>query len=159
MKKMVKSPKSWSLKRSLILICIFFVALSMLYAMRLDMGVGAESIDTTVPFLKLDLSADYFKIENDFVYRHEFGIIDTLGMFLKLDSKLTPFFGVSSCWGYNQDEGFFIEDKGLILNAGLSFYHEKYAVTFQVGEYITFDGKISEIPIIKFSCSIKIGEW
>ncbi|MFW6263663.1 MAG: hypothetical protein ACOC34_06490 [Thermotogota bacterium] len=138
---------------------ILWFAFGSLFALRFDIGVGAEKIEHTVPFLHFNLNTRYLVFENDFTYVHEFGMIDTIGLFLKLNSEITPKFGISTCWGYNQHEGLFFEKNGLIINAGFYYFLEQYAIGFKVGEYIGFDGRISELPIIKFSCTIKIGEW
>jgi|SRR6056297_1655918 len=160
MKRVVKKTDcSFSKKRLIFCLLLFLVAFGSLFAIRFDIGIGAEKIEYAVPFVHLNLNSRYIIFENDFTYLHEFGIIDTIGIFLKLDSPLTPKFGISTCWGYNQFDGFFFEKNGLILSAGFSYFLEKYSVAFKVGEYLTFDGRISEIPVIKFSCSIKIGEW
>ncbi len=150
-----------SLINKFLILCLLFFLITFCstFALRFDMGIGAEKIVNTVPFLHLNLNTNYLIFENDFTYLQEFGMIDTLGIFFKLDSKLTPKFGISTCWGYNQLKGFFFEKNGIILTAGISYFLERYSVAFSVGEYIAFDGRISERPIIKFSCSIKIGEW
>ena len=160
MKKVVKkTDRSFSKKLLIFCLLFFFVICGNLFAMRFDIGLGAEKIEDTVPFVRLNLNGRYIQFENDFTYLHEFGIIDMVGVFLKLDSPLTPKFGISTCWGYNHFEGFFFEKNGVIVNAGFSYFLDEYAVSLNVGEYLTFDGRISEMPIIKFSCSIKIGEW
>ena len=138
---------------------LFLFTFGSLFALRFDIGVGAEKIEQVSPFLHLNLNSRYVIFENDFTYVHEFGMIDTIGFFLKLNSSLTPKFGISTCWGYNQREGLFFEKNGLIINAGFIYFSDQYAIGFSIGEFITFDGRISESPIIKFSCSIKIGEW
>src|SRR6056297_1924429 len=99
-----------------------------IYALRLDFGIGAENIEQAAPFLHVKLNTNYLIFENDFTYRQEFGMIDTLGIFFKLDSKLTPKFGISTCWGYNLTEGLFFEKNGLIVTGGFSYFLEKYAI-------------------------------
>ena len=159
MKKAVTKTDHSVSKVFLIFCLLFLLTVGSLFALRFDMGVGVEKVEYVAPFLHLNLNSRYLIFENDFTYVHEFGIIDTIGVFLKLDSALTPKFGISTCWGYNQFEGFFFEKNGLIVNAGFLYLLNHYAIGFTVGEYISFNGRISELPIIKFSCSIKIGEW
>lgn len=159
MKKAVKKTDH-SVSKVLLIFCLLFLfAFGSLFALRFDIGVGVEKVEHVAPFVHLNLNSRYLIFENDFTYAHEFGIIDTIGLFLKLNSSLTPKFGISACWGYNQFEGLFFEKNGLIINAGFSYFLDHYSIAFNVGEYISFDGRISELPIIKFSCSIKIGEW
>ncbi|HPF16888.1 MAG TPA: hypothetical protein PLN92_04835 [Thermotogota bacterium] len=160
MKKTVKSYKISFFLKFLILIILFsglFACTAMAY--RFDIGVGVEKIDHAFPFVHCCVNTKYILLENDFAYLHEFGMIDTIGFFLKLDSVLTPKFGISACWGYNQIEGFFFEKNGIIVTAGLAYCLDRYSVSFSAGQFVAFDGRISEKPTIKFSCSIKIGEW
>jgi len=160
MKKTVKRYKISFFLKSLVLLLLFLVLFSSnVMAYRFDIGVGVEKIEYAFPFLHCNVNTKYILLENDFAYLHEFGMIDTIGLFFKLDSVLTPKFGISTCWGYNQDEGFFFEKNGLIVTAGLSYFLDRYTVAFSAGQFVSFDGRISEKPTIKFSCSIKIGEW
>jgi len=160
MKKTVKQIEFSIFDKFLILFLLFLLFLFVhSFAIRCDLGIGVERVDQAIAFLHFNVNTKYILLENDFAYLHEFGMIDTVGIFLKLDSVLTPKFGLSTCWGYNQDEGFFFEKNGVIVTVGLSYYLDRYTVAFSAGEYVSFDGSISENPTIKFSCSIKIGEW
>jgi len=159
MKKVVKKTEIALSKTCLMIFLLFLFTFGSVFALRLDLGVGVEKVDHVAPFVHGELSGQYFVFENDFTYLHEFGMIDTMGVFLKSHSKLAPKIGIAFSWGYHQNDGFFLEQNGLFVYAGIGYYLEAYSISFNVGEYVTFDGRVSERPIIKFSCSIKIGEW
>jgi len=157
--KTVKRTEFSTTKKIQILLLFLMFTFVNAFGLRCDLGIGVEKVDHAVTFLHFNVNTNYILFENDFAYLHEFGMIDTMGIFLKLDSVLTPKFGISTCWGYNQYEGLFFEKNGVIVTAGLSYFLDRYMIAFSAGEFVTFDGRISEKPTIKFSCSIKIGEW
>jgi hypothetical protein len=132
---------------------------TILASVTFNMGAGVERINDTVPFLTTQLKTEYLFLENDFTYFQEFGIIDMLGFSFKLDNELSPSLGISTAFGYNNTGDFFFEKDGIILNVGIMYSNDVYTLLLKVGEYINFDGEIGKAPIIKFSCSIKIGEW
>lgn len=148
------------IKSFILLISIFIpFTTTMLGSLTFSMGAGVERIEETVPFLTAQLKTEYLFLDNDFTYLQEFGIIDTLGFSLKLDNELSPSLGISTAFGYNNMGDFFFEKDGVILNAGIMYSNDVYTLLLEFGEYITFEGEMGQMSIIKFSCSIKIGEW
>ena len=127
--------------------------------MKFGVGTGIEQLKTPVPFVNTNFHGDYFIIDNDFVYRHEFGIIDMVGLSLKYRGNLSPFFGLSGVFGYNVDDGPFIERNGIIVNGGLFYENERYSLYLKLGQYMTFSGEFSAYPLLKITCSFTIGEW
>jgi hypothetical protein len=140
-------------------IFFFIFNISIFGSLSFSVGAGVERINETAPFLTTQLKTEYLFFDNDFTYLHEFGIIDTLGFSLKLDNELSPSLGISTAFGYNNTGDFFFEKDGIMLNAGIMYSNDVYTLLLKIGEYITFEGEMGQMPTIKFSCSIKIGEW
>jgi len=164
LKKMMKRSKlGRSKKKTKIvfsLMALFFIFnITALGSLTFSLGAGVGSMEEATPFLTTQLKTEYLFLDNDFTYLPEFGIIDMAGVSLKFDNELTPSLGISTAFGYNNMDEFFFEKNGLILNAGIVYSNDVYTLLLKIGEYVSFKGEIGQMPIIKFSCSIKIGEW
>jgi len=130
------------------------------FSVNLSVGMGMDNLESRfAACADVSLYGEYIGIDNNMTIFHDLGFSNFTDIFLKLNYPITPVIGIGTAFGVAFSDGFFFEDKGMFFNLGLAYYSDDYEVKLNMKQYLNFEGKLGNFPLIQILCRFKIGEW